>query len=256
MHRRLLIVGAACVAIAIVILLALPAFSMLQPEYYRRYPALGARMDHWAQSTHAKVRCGQCHIEPGISGFVRFSARAVPAFYSQLATGSREQNLLKAPKKAACQKCHTTYRSVSPGGDLLIPHRAHVQVLKMECVTCHKNLVHSLDRRGFNRPEMETCLTCHDGDRADDACTSCHVRKKAPASHSRADWLKIHGSFADTIDCAQCHDWTPGYCAECHQKRPASHKGNWKTGHAAPARARGEGCLVCHGGQPFCDRCH
>jgi len=57
-------------------------------------------------------------------------------------------------------------------------------------------------------------------------------------------------------DCAQCHDWTPDYCAACHQKRPASHAGNWKKNHKVAAKARGEkGCLVCHD-QAFCKECH
>ena len=56
-------------------------------------------------------------------------------------------------------------------------------------------------------------------------------------------------------DCAKCHDWTPKYCEQCHKQRPASHAGNWKTGHAPQAKARGNGCLVCHK-QAFCKECH
>ena len=123
---------------------------------------------------------------PGADGFLTFAARSIPAFYSQLLSGPDNTNLLKAPSRAACQKCHTSYRQVAPSGDLLIPHRAHVEVLKIECVACHKDLVHSLNRRGFNRPEMERCLEqCHDGDKATNECVKCHTRKQTPASHTQ-----------------------------------------------------------------------
>jgi hypothetical protein len=254
--RRLRIVLLGAAALAILVAIALPVISMLQPDYYRRYPDLGLRMDHWETSTHSRISCAQCHIEPGVGGFVSFAAKAVPAFYSQLTQGPDATNLLQPPSKAACQKCHTGYRSVAPSGDLLIPHRAHVEVLDMQCVTCHEKLVHSMNRHGFNKPEMELCLTCHDGDTASDACADCHTRKNTPESHAQADWLAVHGSAAESAECGGCHDWTPDYCAECHEKRPASHVGNWKTDHAESARLRGEGCVVCHGGEEFCAKCH
>lgn len=238
------------------ILVVLPIVSVLQPDYYRRYPGLGQRMDHWAVSTHAKITCVECHVEPGVNGFLSFASRSIPAFYSQLAEGPRTTNLFGPPRKAACQKCHTGYRSVSPGGDLLIPHRAHVDVLKMECVACHKDLVHSLNKRGYNRPDMETCLTCHNGDRATRECVKCHTRKQTPPSHAEKGWLQNHGAAADSKTCGTCHDWTPDYCAECHARRPSSHVGNWKKGHGAAAERRGQGCVVCHGGEKFCKRCH
>jgi hypothetical protein len=254
---RLVKWGIAGAVIVLLVLLALPVISMLQPGYYRRYPALGQRMDHWATSTHSKISCVQCHTEPGAKGFLTFAAESIPAFYSQLLRGPNNTNLLKAPSKAACQKCHTSYRRVAPSGDLLIPHRAHVETLKLECVQCHKDLVHSLNRRGFNRPEMEGCLAqCHDGDKASNACLDCHTRKKTPPSHLKQDWLVVHGQAAKFQDCGDCHDWTPGYCAECHEKRPPSHVGNWKKDHGPLAKERGDGCLVCHGGEKFCKECH
>lgn len=257
MRKRALIIVAIMLGIAVLAALAVPVISMLQPDYYRRYEALGLRMDHWATSTHSRISCGECHIEPGVAGLLEFSAEAVPAFYSQLMRGPDSTNLLKAPERVACQKCHTSFRSVAPSGDLLIPHRAHVEVLEMECVSCHTSLVHSLNRHGFNKPEMELCLEqCHDGDTATNECVDCHTRKHTPESHEAPEWLQEHGPAAQTEDCGSCHDWTPGYCAECHEKRPASHVGNWKSGHAESARVRGDGCTVCHGGEEFCNQCH
>jgi hypothetical protein len=214
-------------------------------------------MDNWRASTHAKMSCVSCHVNPGPVGFLTFAAKSIPAFYSQLIQGPQETNLLGVPDRSACQKCHTNYRQVSPQGDLLIPHKAHVVVLKMQCAECHKNLVHSVNTQGFNRPEMATCLAkCHNGKTATNQCVKCHTQKQTPESHKQKDWLQIHSQQAATGDCGRCHGWTQNFCADCHKNRPASHVGNWKTGHAAAAKQRGKGCLVCHGGEKFCKQCH
>jgi len=255
-RRRLLKWGALGLVAVLLVLLVLPVVSMLQPNYYRRYPGMGQRIDNWAASTHSRISCIQCHVNPGAKGFLSFAAGSIPAFYSQLFQGANSTNLLKPPTRQACQKCHTSYRSVSPGGDLLIPHRAHVEVLGLECVTCHKDLVHSVNRRGFNRPEMQTCLQCHNGDKASDKCSDCHTQKITPPTHKQKDWLLIHGQSTQLQECGTCHAWTPTYCVKCHEKRPASHVGNWKKDHGPEAKKRGPGCLVCHGGEKFCKKCH
>lgn len=247
----------AAVLLGILVVVTLPVFSTLQPAYYGRYPDLATRMHNWSASTHARVSCVECHVDPGARGFTDFTIASIPAFYSQLIDGPHETNLLGEPSSDACQKCHTGFRQVSPDGDLLIPHRAHVQVLGIECVACHKQLVHSVNDKGFNRPEMETCLECHDGTRASNACVDCHTRKHTPANHAEKTWLATHGSKSETIDCGECHSWTPAdFCEDCHKKRPATHAGNWKAGHAGRAKTQSQGCYVCHDEKAFCGECH
>lgn len=244
------------IALAIIFLLVLPVFSTLQPAYYERYPQLRSRIEYWRRSTHARITCAQCHVDPGPIGFLTFAVKSIPAFYSQLIFGPGPQNLLTVPHTVACRKCHTDYRQVSPSGDLLIPHRAHVEVLKIACPVCHKNLVHSLNTQGFNAPEMQTCLTCHNGKVAKDACSTCHTQKQVPANHKNKDWLTIHPTMTKTINCGQCHAWAPDFCRECHSHRPPSHVGNWKQLHQYAVKAQGDkGCLFCHGAA-FCKKCH
>jgi len=245
------------VALAIIVLLGLPVVSLLQPGYYSRYPELTERMENWRTSTHARMSCADCHVEPGIDGYLSFAAKAVPAFYSQVVGGPDASNLLHVPTIAACQKCHTSYREVSSGGDLLIPHQAHVEVLEMECAFCHQDLVHTANPQGRNTPKMTFCLEeCHDGTAASAECVDCHTRKEVPDNHLRDDWLLIHAEMIATEDCGECHAWSPDYCAECHAERPPSHTGNWKKLHQVPALERGsEGCKACHD-DAFCQECH
>ena len=245
------------IAVAIIVLIALPIISVLQPAYYERYPELGPRMENWRTSTHAKISCSECHIEPGARGFVTFAAKSIPAYYSQLIQGPDTTNLLSTPDRDACQKCHTSYRQVSSNGDLLIPHRAHVEVLEIDCATCHEDLVHTANEAGYNAPTMIGCLeNCHDGEQASAECTDCHTRKHVPDDHKRDDWLEVHAGHSEEIDCDECHGWSPDYCADCHAERPASHAGNWKKDHQYPALERGETpCRTCHD-EAFCKDCH
>lgn len=252
-RTRWLIAAGAVVAFLIV----LPVFSTLQPGYYMRYPSLRVRIQNWSTSTHAKMSCADCHVDPGVGGAVSFMAKAIPDFYSQLVFGPRSTNLFQVPSAAACLKCHTTDRQVSPSGDLLIPHRAHVVVLGIRCAVCHKNLVHSLNPKGYNTPVMQTCMTCHDGTRATNECVKCHTQKQVPPSHKQADWLSVHGTMVGKVDCAKCHGFTPNYCATCHAQRPASHAGNFKQTHPLRiAKVGTDGCYVCHDQKTFCGRCH
>jgi hypothetical protein len=245
-------------AVIVLVLLVLPVFSTLQPAYYERYPSLRVRMANWSTSTHSKIACADCHVDPGVIGVVSFAARSVPEFYSQLIFGPKPTNLLQVPSVAACEKCHTVNRQVSPSGDLLIPHRAHVDVLGIRCAVCHKNLVHSLNPKGFNTPVMATCMVCHDGKQATNQCVKCHTQKQVPPTHKAPGWLDNHGTQTNTADCGACHGYQPDYCkTTCHLQLPPSHAGNFKQTHPARVAARGtNGCFFCHGGQKFCNTCH
>lgn len=244
------------ILVVVLVLLVLPGYSTLQPAYYERYSDLSDRMDQWRESTHARMSCGDCHVDPGPAGLLTFAARSIPAFYSQLLFGPKHTNLLQPPGTRACQKCHTGFRQVSPDGDVLIPHGAHVDILKIDCVVCHEKLVHAPNEEGINRPKMAGCLArCHDGKQASAKCVDCHTRKQAPDTHSLPDWLKTHSQVATNDECGRCHAWSPDYCAECHGRKPQSHTGNWKKEHKTRAARDSKGCLVCHA-EKFCKTCH
>jgi hypothetical protein len=255
--RRLAQGGIALLVVVILAALVVPVVFTLQPGYYDRYPSLHARMQGWRSSTHSLFTCADCHVDPGAGGLLKFAARSIPAFYSQLLFGPKSTNLLTTPSTAACLKCHTVNRQVSPSGDLLIPHSLHVERLHIACATCHKNLVHFPNALGYNTPVMATCMTCHDGKKAPDTCVTCHTQKQVPADHKNADWLTVHPTMVNKIDCGRCHAYTPDFCAACHAQRPPTHVGNWKYLHQFAVKTQGtKGCLVCHDQKKFCNTCH
>lgn len=260
-RRRGVVVAVAAALIVFVGLLVLPGVSTIQSGYYDRYPEVRESIAQWETSTHSRMSCASCHIEPGVVGHLMYGLESIPAFYSQLFQGASESNLLGAPSSEACLRCHTLGREVSADGDVLISHRNHIELREGECSDCHLRLVHHEAELGLNRPPMTMCMErCHNASYGAPAeCKACHTRKNVPADHQRDDWLVFHREESDKQECGSCHDWMPGdFCEECHKTRPRSHEGNFKTLHAPRAAVDSEGCLFCHNeNNPVkCEKCH
>lgn len=235
-------------------LVVLPAYLASRPGFFSTYPALADKYGPWVASTHAEAGCETCHVKPGVLPRAGYRVQMVGEFYRSLVSKGHTPRFGR-PTNEACVHCHTELKAVSPEGDLQIPHKAHVNVLKMECVACHNYLVHELSPEGGHTPPMAGCLEqCHDGDKASNACSDCHLQKAAPASHSDATWLVKHAAEAANPDCVGCHQWKDDWCADCHRSRPASHGADWREAHGERV-AEHRNCEVCHTGD-FCSRCH
>lgn len=251
-RRLLLIIGA--VALALVVLVILPGYFATQPSFMARYPYLNVEYSTWAESAHKGVPCQSCHVPPGVISQGGYDLRMVGAFYVSLVAPDARLSKFETPTIAACEVCHANLITTSPSGDLKIPHRAHVDVLNVPCARCHQYLVHQLSPEGKHTPTMATCLVCHDGQQAKNACSTCHTAKAAPPGHSGADWLVVHPQKTTEIDCNKCHQWKATWCADCHLQRPTSHAADWRTSHGAAVKVR-RNCEACHAA-PFCVNCH
>lgn len=251
-RKWLVRIGIAAAAIALFVLA--PGYIATQPGFLRRYPAYERPYQTWTKSVHAQAACQSCHVGPNAVARTAFGARMTGEFYLSLLPVSRNPKLLRTPSNDACASCHIDLRTVSPSGDLNIPHRAHVDVLKIPCIKCHAFLVHEKNPEGTNSPRMETCLVCHDGTKAKNQCTACHNNKGAPESHRKGDWLIVHPTKQGVIDCKKCHNWTEDWCAKCHARRPRSHGADWRAAHPVKVKQH-RNCEACHKGD-FCVRCH
>ncbi len=251
-HRRLFIFLA--ILLGLLLLAGIPFYLTSLPSYYKRYTDIVPYYRTWQTSTHAEVNCIQCHVKPTRNQLVVFRTRMIGEFYLGFIINSKNSRILNKPANIACLECHSGSRTASPSGDLLIPHKAHIDVLKMNCNDCHSWVVHMKNPEGNHRPRMVACLECHDGERATNKCEDCHKRKSFPVSHKAKDWLVIHSEKSKEIDCKECHGWVPDYCKDCHQRKPVSHAGRWRTFHKLKV-AENRNCEVCHQ-DSFCVKCH
>lgn len=248
------IVRVAIAGAIVLALVVLPGYLSSRPGFFGRYPSLATEHTGWSTSSHLGVACERCHVSPTPVARATYRVRMVGEFYMSLVARDRTPDLFGRPTNAACLECHSELRTSSPKGDLQIPHRAHITVLKMECVQCHDYLAHELSPDGAHAPTMAGCLKCHDGDTAKDACTACHTEKAAPASHTSSDWLEVHAAQSDDPQCAGCHKWTEDWCVDCHRDRPVSHASDWRATHGERV-ATHRSCEACHR-QAFCVECH
>ncbi|MDO8964038.1 MAG: cytochrome c3 family protein [Coriobacteriia bacterium] len=252
--RRRLLIRVGIVALVLVALVGVPGYIGSQPGFLQRYSYLDGEYASWSTSVHAKVACQQCHAAPDLPAQAAYSARMLGEAYLSVVMPNRKLDVFAKPTNASCSSCHIDLRTVSPSGDLNIPHRAHVSVLKLDCVRCHTYLVHTKSSDGKHVPPMAACLTCHDGKQAKNACATCHTAKAAPASHRAADWVVVHPDKQQGGECAKCHKWRADWCAECHSKRPRSHVAKWRSTHGEKVKTH-RNCEACHDAA-FCVRCH
>jgi hypothetical protein len=251
-RRRIIILGA---LVAIAVLVVLPGYLATRPSFFSRLPGMAEKYEPWSTSTHVEAGCDGCHVRPTLLARTAYRTRMVGEFYLSFVAPSRVPKLFETPTNEACLSCHDDVRAISPKGDLQIPHRAHVQILKMECVECHNQHDHEPSPEGRHPPQMEGCLRCHDGDTAKDNCSACHTEKTAPQSHATPTWLVDHGTAQESDpECVRCHKWAERWCADCHSQRPASHGADWRAVHGDRV-ATHRSCEACHSGD-FCDRCH
>lgn len=252
--RRRFLLRAAIVAIVVIAFIIIPGYIASQPSFMRRYPRFAPEYQTWSTSVHAEVPCQRCHVAPGFLAQTGYSLRMLGEFYLSAVSPSTQPKLFPPPTNAACQSCHVDLRTVSPSGDLNIPHPAHVILLKMRCITCHAYLVHTTNPTGTHTPAMATCLTCHNGRTAKNGCSTCHTNKGEPVNHRSPNWVIIHPQMQTKMDCKGCHAWTPNWCATCHAQRPKSHTANWRAIHGQAVKVH-RNCEACHEAA-FCIRCH
>jgi len=250
-RRQVLVLVGAVVLAAVFI--AVPTYVALQPQFTKKFPDLTRPYETWTASVHSQASCQSCHVSPKVTAQTAYGAKMLGIFYLSLINATQGP-AMESPTNDACLRCHVDLRTVSPSGDLNIPHRAHVTVLKLPCVQCHNYLVHDANAEGKHTPRMAECMTCHDGKKAKNNCSACHTEKALPENHQSPDWIIVHPDKQQETDCAKCHKWTEKWCVQCHETRPRSHTATWRSDHGAVVKKR-RNCESCHDAA-FCIECH
>lgn len=255
-EKRIWLVVILGTLITLGVFVGLPYYIVSQPVFFKGFTKTVPYYDSWKTSTHAEVVCVRCHSKPTRKDLSIFYVQRALELYVRPVWRLSQPFSWEKPQNDACIVCHTASRKASPSGDLLIPHKAHVEVLKMKCVACHQYVVHKKNPEGKHTPRMQTCIKCHNGKRATNECKSCHKKKSYPVSHRSKEWLVIHPVKENekAENCVKCHGWVKDYCKACHQRKPVSHAGRWRTLHPEKVKSN-RNCANCHKDN-FCVRCH
>lgn len=283
MNRKklLLIALGGVVAISLLTGVALKATST--PQFCSSCHEMSPEFATWETSSHSKIACVTCHIEPGTMSFVEHKISSLNQLYLHL-TG-KVPNTIVMPdpiKNEVCEQCHSTARKVTASGDINIPHDKHLQQ-GIACVACHAGVVHGFvaergltqkkDFQTWTESKAEKMMTFDDTKLAMEVCLNCHEQ----VNQGKKPWLENSGQGqtekqrveeqgqlkekaanatgkllepakpATTANASGLHP--PMNCSACHTaiKTPTSHQTDgWKTTHGITARQDVTYCASCH----------
>ncbi len=194
------------------------------PKFCASCHTIRPSYDSWVESTHKEVTCVDCHVRPGVTGFLHDKVRAGlkdVAIYV-FGTPTDPHNLRAQVDSEVCLSCHQAILRVSeiavrdlppPVKDvgLVMSHRKHMEAFAKRgqgegCTTCHSRVVHDKPIKGYP-------IVIPRGHVSEDS------RPHYP-DHPEGSKLRQ----AAMADCFRCHDGKSSYegkvlsnrCETCH----------------------------------------
>jgi cytochrome c nitrite reductase small subunit len=165
MSKGLSLIAAALLVLAIGGAAAIPLTN--HPAFCASCHTITPSYDSWIRSSHKEVTCVDCHVRPGLSGFVRDKVYAglKDVAITSLGTSTEPHNLQSEVPSSMCISCHRGILRVTevPSRDLPAPvkdvglimgHRKHMEAFAKRgkgegCTTCHGRVVHGQPIKGY-----------------------------------------------------------------------------------------------------------
>ncbi len=208
----------------------------------------------FAHANHTDLVCADCHID------IERSSSAQDRNFPPMENCADCHDI---EAEEDCGACHRNpgdpQASPHPERKILFSHKNHLD-REMDCGTCHAAVATSMESSQEHMPTMRRCLSCHDGEKADDGCQLCHGDHLTLADIHPAEWRHQHGDRAvlEREWCAQCHG-EGNACLECHRGDNLSgkiHDLNYIYTHGLDAKNKRFDCAKCHDSRSFCYVCH
>ncbi len=221
-RKAVTVMALSALALAIAGSIAIPLTS--HPDFCAICHTIRPSVESWSMSSHKDVGCVECHVRPGISGFLHDKVRAgikdvVITFFGN---PTEPHNLQAEVDTQVCLGCHRAILRVSEVSERDLPE----PVKSVGLIMSHRHHMEAFDKRG----KGEGCTTCH--------ARVVHGKPvKAypiviPRGHVKLD-MEPHypdhheGSklWASALaDCLRCHDGEASYegkvlskkCETCH----------------------------------------
>ena len=151
-----------------------------QPSFCAKCHPMTKFVDAWEQSPHKDVSCEQCHLQPGLFGFLGGKIAGLQVVMNYVRGNYEDYSFNAAVSNASCLQCHESImnQDIHSSGptDVRVSHKDIIEA-GAKCTSCHNTVAHG-DAVPFGaqtHPTMATCLTCHNGQTAPLKCTLCHV---------------------------------------------------------------------------------
>jgi nitrate/TMAO reductase-like tetraheme cytochrome c subunit len=178
------VIGATLLVIGIggLALLFTSAFSMWftsQPSFCAKCHPMVKFVDGWKEHTHSEVSCEECHISPGLFGFIGGKIAGLQVVMNYVRGNYEDYSFSAAVSNGACLRCHEGVMEedfYDPVKELRVSHR-NIIGAGAKCVTCHNTVGHgdAVPPGAAMYPTMDKCLNCHNNVIAPMKCELCHT---------------------------------------------------------------------------------
>ena len=164
-NQKFLALGAIIAGAVVVAGLCVPLTS--HPRFCATCHTIRPSYDSWLVSSHKDVTCVDCHVRPGLQGFLHDKAWAGTrdVLITLFGTPTEPHNLETQVFSDMCVGCHRAVLRVSevatrdlpaPVKDvgLIMSHRKHMEAFEKRsrgegCTTCHSRVVHGKPIKGY-----------------------------------------------------------------------------------------------------------
>jgi nitrate/TMAO reductase-like tetraheme cytochrome c subunit len=233
-----------------------------QPVFCKSCHEMGLHYATWSQSAHRDVTCEECHVMPGTAAMFKSKLNALRLVREHAKGEIKTAAIQGHVPDANCKRCHPETPELVTYHGLKITHRDHWN-MGVSCTYCHDRVVHgpkwlytgvtsteqvrNVTTPFQFAPTMEGCYRCHDGKKAPNTCSTCHVTlgERKPTAFDPA-WVEAHRQEVRTHgeqDCERCHIKT--FCDTCHRTADP-HPSDWVARHPEQAKQDPKGCEHCH----------
>jgi len=161
------------------------------PAFCKSCHVMEPAYQSWGNSPHNKVKCVECHADPGFKGFLEAKLNGVrqAAVYFTNPPEPGSANLKADVENDRCIECHRAIDGLNVIAKESLPdslkklglrvnHEGHMEE-GVKCSTCHKQAIHNKGNKEVLMPDMDLCFSCHNntfynGKKLKKDCTVCH----------------------------------------------------------------------------------
>lgn len=232
-----------------------------QPWFCNSCHEMNFQYESWGASSHkGKAVCTDCHMEPGLRGYIEEKVRGSEQLVSHFSGNYKLPiRAIVRVKNDQCLACHPETPTL-PDKNIEVQHATHMEK-NVLCADCHSRVVHNMT----GQPNVIQRSQC-------DSCHKAHINFTLTGKHASLDCKECHrGGNYKSVNrmCETCHEvpakHSPGMnsrCDLCHSST------GWKPPKSSHERFPLSGrhlsvsCDKCHineryqGTVPLCESCH
>jgi nitrate/TMAO reductase-like tetraheme cytochrome c subunit len=235
------------------------------PQFCNSCHIMNPYYDNWKSSTHSEVNCLNCHLQPGLAGYIKGKingmAQAVDCVVGRIGTkpnATVEDASCLRPGCHSIEEIESKYISYN---NIKFTHKGHVSKtidgIKISCGTCHSHFEGD-EHFGVN---SQVCFSCHflkaphNADKiVKTSCRDCHeiptkVIQQGLVKVNHAEFVSYKASCEDSCHIRQTiqpSEVADTVCLNCHSFTKELSQSSRQL-HEIHTTSEKVECFACHG---------